>query len=73
MIGGDWQFIAAREGMQVFDREAGHVPVFRDGWKRPTAPAAPIGGTVVDTEARTAIMALIQALLAAGMIGSNTP
>lgn len=73
MIGGDWRFIAPREGTQVFDREAGHELVFRAGWKRPTAPAAPSGGTVVDLEARTAIGALIQALLTVGMIGPNTP
>lgn len=73
MIGGDWRFIAPREGTQVFDREAGHELVFRAGWKRPTAPVAPSGGTVVDLEARTAIGALIQALLTVGMIGPNTP
>ena len=73
MIGGDWHFIAPREGMQVFDQEAGHQLVFRTGWKHAAAPAAPNGGTVVDTEARTAIGVLIQALLTVGVCSSSNP
>jgi len=73
LIGGDWHFIAPRDGMQVFDQEAGNLMVFRNGWKHAAAPVAPQGGTVVDTEARTAIAGLIQALLAVGVFRPSNP
>ena len=73
LIGGDWHFIAPREGMHVFDQDAGHQLVFRTGWTLAPAPAAPSGGAMVDTEARAAIDALIQSLQALGVLGPHDP
>ena len=67
-IGGDWHFIAPREGMGVFDIAAGHGLVFRSGWQRGLAPAVPTGGVIVDSQARAAILQLIQSLRAIGIL-----
>lgn len=70
-IGGDWHFVAPREGMQVFDCEAGHWLVFRSGWQSATAPAISDGGTVIDTEVRTALHQLIEALSHLGVLATS--
>jgi Protein of unknown function (DUF2793) len=67
-IGGNWHFVAPQEGMSLFDAEAGYSLVFRSGWQRMDAPAAPAGGTVVDVEARATIGQLIQAFRAIGIL-----
>jgi hypothetical protein len=72
-IGGDWHFIEPTEGMQLFDRDKGRILVFRSQWMPAIAPALPTGGTVIDTEARASLSALIQALLAIGVLGSPAP
>lgn len=72
LAGGAWHFIAPIAGMQIFDQQAGHQLVFRAGWKHADAPAAPAGGSVVDTEARSAIGALIQSLVAVGMLAPDS-
>ncbi len=72
-IGGDWHFVVPREGMQVFDQSAGQQLVFRSGWEHAVAPASPVGGSVVDTEARAAITALIQSLLTIGIVSPISP
>lgn len=68
-ISGAWHFIPPQEGMLVFDRSAGQQLVFRSTWTNATAPAAPAGGTIIDSQARDAIGALIQALLVTGVLG----
>lgn len=68
LVGGDWHFVAPSEGMSVFDAAAGHALVFRSGWKSAVAPAAPTGGTVVDSEARAAILQLVQSLRVIGSL-----
>ncbi|NBB24085.1 DUF2793 domain-containing protein [Porphyrobacter sp. SLTP] len=72
-IGGDWHFVAPREGMQVFDLSAGHAIVYRSEWESAAAPAEPAGGTIIDTQARAAITSLIQALLAVGILATEAP
>jgi Protein of unknown function (DUF2793) len=70
LIGGDWHFVAPREGMQVFDLSAGNIIAYRSGWQRAIAPAVSTGGTVIDTEARAAIAALILSLQAVGLLST---
>lgn len=65
---GNWLLIAPSDGMRLFDRATGQILLFRDGWQRPPAPAAPSGGSVIDAEARTAIAELISALGQAGVL-----
>lgn len=69
LMGGDWHFIVPGEGLQLFDRAADHMVVFRSQWRRATAPANPTGGTVIDIEARAAVAALMQALSNVGILG----
>jgi hypothetical protein len=68
LIGGEWHFVAPREGMELFDRAAGYQLVYRSAWEAAVAPVAPAGGTTIDVEARAAIIALLEALTAAGVL-----
>jgi hypothetical protein len=69
--GGNWLFVIPRVGMRVYDRSAGQVRLYDGGWIAPSAPASPSGGTVVDTEARAAIDALVSAIQSAGIFGES--
>ncbi len=73
LIAGGWHFIAPVSGMALFDRSSDCLLVFRSGWKRAQAPALPTGGTVVDVEARAAIVTLVQALRAIGVLAVAGP
>lgn len=66
---GGWRFAPAAAGMKLLDRSAGVI--LRNtgsGWSAPTALADPAGGAVVDSEARSAITAILAALRESGMI-----
>lgn len=65
---GGWRLIAPRSGMTV-RKEAGSMLRY-DGaqWLGPAQVAGPVGGSVVDAEARAAIVALIAALQAHGWL-----
>ena len=71
-VAGDWTFCAPATGMRVWDKAHGQTAVF-DGisWSHPAAPVAPAGGTVIDTEARAAILNLISSLRTAGIFSAN--
>ncbi|MDA7787692.1 DUF2793 domain-containing protein [Sphingomonadaceae bacterium] len=69
---GVWIFPAPTEGMRLFDTLTGQFLLFRSGaWRSATAPAEPAGGANVDTEARNAIIDLIENLRVAGILPSN--
>ena len=68
---GNWLFASPNDGMRLFDRSTGQVLLYLGGWQRPAAPAAPSGGTTIDTEARTAIADLVSALTEAGIFPSS--
>jgi hypothetical protein len=68
---GGWIFATPREGLRVLDLSTGQDIRFVDGWQRPATPAEPTGGTTVDAEARTAIVALIEALIASGILAQD--
>ncbi|RNJ64515.1 MAG: DUF2793 domain-containing protein [Porphyrobacter sp. IPPAS B-1204] len=70
-ISGGWHFITPQEGMVVFDQSASQQLVFRSTWARALAPSTPTGGTTIDTQAREAIAALIQALVVLGLLGTS--
>ncbi len=73
LIAGGWHFIEPVHGMALYDRTADNLLVFRSGWKLAQAPTPPAGGSVVDTEARAAIGALVQSLKTIGVLATGTP
>lgn len=64
---GNWLFVAPLDGMHVLDKSNGQTKLFRGTWQSPDAPASPSGGSTVDTQARTAIDAIVTALRQAGI------
>ena len=73
LIAGDWHFIAPVQGMALFDAASDHLLVFRSGWKQATGPAAPVGGSVIDIEARAALAGVMAALRNLGILATATP
>lgn len=65
--GGNWLFVAPRDGMRIFNTATGQEWLFNGTWKIPVAPVEPSGGTNVDDEARAAIGELIAVLRATGV------
>lgn len=57
-----WTLITPAQGMQVFDITASQLRVFDSQWQLTNAPTSPQGGTYIDTEARQAILDVIQVL-----------
>lgn len=69
---GGWRFASARDGMQV-TRLADGARLRFDGaaWIGPEVVGAPIGGSTIDSEARSAISTLILHLAAQGLLISG--
>lgn len=66
---GGWRFVAPRDGMRIFDRTAGADRLYVSGsWRLTATPASPSGGTVIDSEARSAVTAILAALRNAGLL-----
>ncbi len=65
---GNWIFIAPRDGIRLYNRATGQEMRYANGWHAPARPAPPTGGTVVDAEARSAIVNLVAALAQAGIL-----
>ena len=68
---GNWLFVIPKAGMSVFDRSAGAVARFDEGWVHATRVPQPDGGATQDVEARAAISGLIAALVCAGILPEN--
>lgn len=66
---GGWRYIAPVEGMRAYDISAAADRLFASGtWHLASAPAAPVGGSVIDSQARAAISAIISSLRTAGVL-----
>jgi hypothetical protein len=65
---GNWLFVTPRDGLRVTNRATGQEERYLGIWRRPTAPAELSGGSVVDAEAREAILRLVEALREAGVL-----
>ena len=68
---GGWIFASPREGLRLLEKPTGQEIRYLDGWQRPATPAAPAGGSTVDAEARAAIVELVEALIAAGVLAQD--
>ncbi|KEO87748.1 hypothetical protein EH31_06225 [Erythrobacter longus] len=66
-LGEAWEFISPANGMMIFDQMAGMQLRYYGNWQAAVEPAAPSGGTTIDTEARATIDSLIEALRNAGI------
>ncbi len=67
---GGWRFFAPREGIRAYDIAAAAYRLYAGGaWRLASAPTAPTGGSIVDSEARDAISNIITSLRTAGVIG----
>jgi hypothetical protein len=65
---GQWLFVSATDGMRLLNRATGQDMRRAGGlWRTATAPMTPTGGTVIDAEARSTIVALVAALRQAGV------
>ncbi len=68
---GTWLFVQPRPGMRAYNRAQGRDWRYTaSGWQKADPIALPTGGATVDSQARTAIAALLQALTAAGILPS---
>ena len=65
---GQWLFQTPRDGLRIFNRMTGQELFYFGSWKAPARPALPAGGTVIDAQARSAIAALIDSLVSAGLL-----
>lgn len=66
---GGWRFVPPRAGMRAYDIAAAAYRSYTGAtWQLAPAPAAPTGGSVIDSEARTAIANLLAALRTAGVL-----
>lgn len=65
---GNWLYVSPKDGMRVLDRSTGQSRTFFGSWKIATAPQEPTGGSIVDSEARAALLELIGALRVAGVL-----
>lgn len=67
---GDWVFVEPRDGMRVWDSTVRQWLTRDGGWNRPATPESPTAGSTIDSEARAAIDALIEALRNAGIFSA---
>jgi len=66
---GGWRFLVPREGMRVYDIAAAAYRLYSGGtWRLASAPSAPSGGSIIDSQARAAIAAIIASLRNAGVM-----
>jgi hypothetical protein len=69
--GGNWLFCQPSAGLRILDRATGQTRIFTVAWKTPSQIAETSGGSVVDAEARGAIVQLIAALRVATVLPSS--
>jgi hypothetical protein len=68
---GNWLFLQPTAGMTLLNKVTGQQMRYLSGWQTPIKPALPSGGTTIDTEARTAIGAILSALISAGIFAAS--
>lgn len=67
---GGWRFVKPRAGMRLYDKENGAFRLFTQSWELFSSPASPVGGAVIDSEARQAIAQLFSVLAKQGIFKS---
>lgn len=69
--GTHWLFQSAREGMMIYDADRAAYRFRRGAWTIAVPVSDPVGGSVVDTQARDAIATLLALLRAQGIVAAN--
>ena len=65
---GNWLYVTPRDGLRIVDRATGQERRYMAGWRIAEVPVEPSDGSVVDAEARAAILGLVAALREAGVL-----
>lgn len=68
---GMWLYVTPRDGMRLLDKSAGQDLRYHGDWQQAAPVAAPVGGSTVDAEARSAIVQLIGALVSGGILAAS--
>ena len=67
--GASWRFHPPVEGMEIWDISFQYRRIFRDDeWMEPASIAEPTGGTMIDNEARNALVQLLTVLKIRGIL-----
>lgn len=70
-VAGCWVFCSPREGLRVYDCASKQIIFYLDGWQRIAAPTLPLGGQVIDIEAREGLNSLIETLRNSGILPAS--
>lgn len=68
---GNWLYLQPGAGMTLLNKATGQQIRYLSGWQAPVKPALPSGGVTVDAEARTAVGAIVAALVSAGIVPAS--
>jgi hypothetical protein len=68
--GGQWSFQLPFPGLQVFDLSSDRLRTYHAGWDNALEPVGPAGGSVVDSEARATLEAILEVLRAHRIIAN---
>lgn len=66
----NWMFISPRDGLKILNRATGQEIRFTGTWRAPLRPELPSGGTIIDSECRAALQAIVAVMETAGIIAS---
>jgi hypothetical protein len=70
-IGGSWRFVIPHEGMGVWNKSTRRYSLYISGqWTTAPSIPNPAGGTAVDSEARAALMAILQYFRLIGILAT---
>ena len=58
------------DGLRLLNRATGQQIYYLGSWRIAAKPVPPTGGTTIDPQARTAIAAIISALVDAGIVAA---
>jgi hypothetical protein len=70
-IGGGWRFMVPQDGMRVWNKATACHSLYISGqWTTAPSISNPAGGTVVDSEARAALVAILQYFRLIGILAT---
>ena len=70
--GNGWQFFLPHPLMRIYIESNDNFAVYKETWQPTVEVEAPVSGSVIDVEARSAIDSILTALEAQGILNSST-